>query len=140
MFLDQLLELSRKAAESSLQSQQALWRQWTQSWGTDTPGSFSTDWGGEVRHRWAELALEVMNKHRESLDTTYRTGILTMQKAMQVLDAKTSDDSLRAIEDVWRTISDAFKAQTEASLHEMQSATDRFMDMARKQATGQPPV
>lgn len=69
MFLDQLLELSRKAAESSLQTQQAIWRQWTQGWASETPGSLPTDWGNDFRHRWADLALETLHKHRETMDT-----------------------------------------------------------------------
>jgi hypothetical protein len=140
MFLDQLLELSRKAAESSLQTQQAIWRQWTQGWVSAAPGGLSSDWGGDFRHRWAELALEALNKHRESIDANYRTVILTSEKALRVFDAKTSDDSLRAMEDIWKTVSDAFKAQTEAGLREVQIATERFVEMARKQAAGQPPA
>ena len=135
--LDQLFELSRKAAESSLQTQQAMFKHLTQDWPSASPASagLSADWSGTLRKRWVELTIEVLNKNRESLDSMYRAIIQTMEKALRLSEAKSSEDSVRAFEDVWRTLFDALKGQSEVQVREFQSWVERFLEMARAKQT-----
>jgi hypothetical protein len=132
--LDQLFELSRKAAESSLQSQQAMFKHWTQDWASTSPmtAGLSADWGGSMRKRWIELTLEALNKHRESLDSTYRAGIQTMEKLFRASDAKSSEDSAHAAEEVWRSLFETFKAQSEAHFRELQLWGERLLEMTQQ--------
>jgi hypothetical protein len=136
--LDQIFEMSRKAMESSLQMQQAMFKHWTQDLPSMSPMSvgLSADWGGAMRKRWLELMIEALNKHRESLDSNYQAAILAIEKASHVPEAKSSEDAARAMEDVWRTVFDSLKGQSEAQFREFQSWTEKAIEMARK-ADGQ---
>ena len=132
--LHQLFEISRKAAESTLQMQQAMFKHLTQDWLSTSPAAagISADWGGSMRKRWVELTLEALNKHRESLDSTYRTGIQTIEQTLHVSEAKSSEDYVHAVEDVWRKLFDALKGQSEAQFREFQTWAERTFETAKK--------
>jgi hypothetical protein len=137
--LEQIIEFMGKSAASSLQMQQAMLKYWTQDWLSPQPASagLSAELGGAARKQGLELTLEALNKHREALDSMYRVGIETMAKACRVPEATSSEDALRAGEDVWRGLFDACKSQFETQSREVQSWTERLMDTARKTQTGQ---
>jgi hypothetical protein len=132
--LDQIFELSRKAMESSLQIQQAMVRHWTQDLPSMSPLSagLSADWGGAMRKRWIEITLEMLNRQREAFDANYRATIQAIEKLMRVAEAKSSEDSVKAMEEVWRTMLDAVKNQSEAQFREFQSWIEKSLDLARK--------
>src|ERR1700733_653249 len=112
--LDQIFEMSRKAMESSLQMQQAMFKHWTQDLPSMSPvaAGLSTDWGGATRKR-LELVVEALNKHRESIDSNYRAAIQALEKALRVPEARSSEEAVHAVEDVWRTVFDSLKGQSE---------------------------
>lgn len=132
--LDQIFEMSRKAMESSLQMQQAMFKHWTQDLPSMSPISagLSADWGGAMRKRWIELVLEGLNKHRESVDSNYRAAIQALEKALHLPEARSSEEAVRAAEEVWRTLFDFLKGQSEAQFRDFQSFADKAIEMARK--------
>ena len=132
--LDQVFEMSRKALESSLQMQQAVFKHWTQDLPSMTPTgvSFSADWSGAMRKRWVELVLEALNKHREFVDSHYRALIQAIEKAFRIPEARSSEDAVRAVEDVWKSVFESVKGQSEAQFREFQSWTEKALDMARR--------
>ena len=76
--LDQVLDSFRKASEGSLQMQQEMFKQWSQQFMSGAPtmgGGASNEWTRHTQKRWLELTVEMLNKHRASLDATYSTGI-----------------------------------------------------------------
>ncbi len=131
---DQILELSRKAAESSMQMQQVMFKQLTQSWAGTSPGGegISADWGGTMQKRLSELTIEALNKHRESLDATYRAGIKMIEEAAHVCEAKSAEDCVHAVEKVYRSSFDAIKGQAETQLRELQTFAEKSFEVARK--------
>jgi hypothetical protein len=132
--LDQLFELSRKAAESSLQMQQVLFKQWTQNWASTSPVAvgISADWGGTIRKRWVELTVDALNKQRESIDQTYKASIQTIEQLTRISEAKSAEDCVRAVEDVWGKLFDNAKTQAEAQFREFQTWAAKSFEMARK--------
>lgn len=138
--LDQILEVSRKAAESSLQMQQAMFKHWTQDAIAPFPGTegLAADWGGTMRKRFLELTIELLDKHREAVDSTYRLAIQTIERLLRLSEAKSSEDSYRAMEDVWRGMFDSFRGQFETQSRELQTWAERILTLARKSQSPQP--
>jgi hypothetical protein len=132
--LDQILETSRKAAESSLQMQQVMFKQWAQNWLSTSPAAvgISADWGGTMRKRWFELTLETLNKQQEALDAGYRALIETLKQVFRASEAKSADDFTRAVEDVWRKSFEGLKGHAEAQFQEFQTLLSRSLEWARK--------
>jgi hypothetical protein len=134
--LDQLFELSRKAVESSLEMQQVLFKQWTQNWMSTSPAAgVSSDWGGTMRRRWVELTVEALNKQREAVDSTYKVAITSLERLARMSDAKSAEEWVRAVEDVWGNLFEGFKAQAESQFRDFQTWAAKSFEMARKAET-----
>ena len=130
---DQVFESFRKASESSLQMQQDMFKQWSQQWLSAAPtGGASAEWGGAFQKRWSELALDVLNKQRESLDTMYRSGIQVLEQTLRLSESKSPEDYRRVAEDVLRKLYETFKDQSEAQFREFQKMAEKSFDMAHK--------
>jgi len=119
---DQLIDGVRKASESSLQMQQEMFKNWTRLFsGQATEAGGQVEWGRTSQKRWAELCVEMLNRHREALDTTYKAGIQIIEQSFHVTEAKSPDDSRRMIEELWRKLFDLQKQQSESQIRDFQT-------------------
>lgn len=129
--MDQFFETFRKASESSLQIQQEFMKQLTQPWMSGGPfggsGGAAGDAGRNFQKRWLELSVDLLNKHRQSLDSTYAAGIQIIEQTFRATDAKSPDDYRHVVEDLWRKLFDTFKTQSEAQF-------SAFQDWSKKSA------
>jgi hypothetical protein len=129
--MDQFFETFRKASESSLQIQQEFMKQWTQPWMSGGPfgggGGAAGDAGRNFQKRFIELSVDLLNKHRQSLDSTYAAGIQIIEQTFRATDVKSPDDYRHLMEDLWRKLFDTFKTQSEAQF-------SAFQDWSKKSA------
>lgn len=135
---DQLFESFRKASESSLQAQQDLFKSWTQQWPSTPFGSnAASDWTG-AQKRWLEGASEALNKHRALLDASYKSGIEVIEHTFRFSEARSPEDYRRLVEELWRKLTDTFKAQSESQYREIQNATEKWIDKTQSARTPSP--
>jgi hypothetical protein len=119
---DQLIDGVRKASESSLQMQQEMFKNWARLFsGQASEAGAPAEWGRTSQKRWAELYVEMLNRHREALDSTYKSGIQIIEQALHVTEAKSPDDSRRMLEDLWRKLFDLQKEQSESQFRDFQT-------------------
>jgi hypothetical protein len=136
--LDQVIESFRKASESSMQMQQDLFKRWTQQWFTTTSGNgtaTAAEWGGPLQRRSMDLAIEALNKHRESLEATYRSNIQVLEQAFRVSEARSPEDCRRMIEDLWRNVLAIMKDQSETQFRELMRWTEKLFEVTPRPAT-----
>src|SRR4051812_35181864 len=132
---DQFLDSFRRASESSVQVQQDLFKQWQQQWFTSPSAAAAAGDGGRAfQKRCLELTVEILNKHRESLDAGYKAGIQAIEEVFRASDAKSPEDYRRASEELWRKLFVAFRSQYETQLQELQKFAAISFDMAQKPA------
>jgi hypothetical protein len=117
-----------------MKMQQEMFRQMTQSFLAPPPASslFSTESSRTAQKRWLEAMVDTFNKHRESLDATYKSGIQFIEQSSRVSEAKSAEDYRRMVEDLWRKLFDAFKSQSEVQMKEFQAWAEKSFEMARK--------
>jgi hypothetical protein len=127
---DQLLESFRKASESSLRAQQEMFKQWAQQWPLTAP-AIPTEWSETVQKRCLESMTETLNKQREVLDSTYKSGLHIIEQAFRISDAKSPEDYRRLLEDLWHKLTVTIKEQSEVQFQELQKATERWLEMAQ---------
>jgi hypothetical protein len=121
IMVDQLFDTFRKASESSLHMQQELFKQWARQWGSVAPQEgASSDIGRTAQKRWVALGVELLDKHRESLDATYKSGIALIEQSFNTSEAKSPDDYRRLTEELWRKLFETYKSQSEAQLNAFQ--------------------
>jgi hypothetical protein len=127
--IEQLMDNYRKASASWLQMQQDAFRQLAQQWLTtpQSPPGVSTEWSRSFQKRRMELAIEPLNKHRESLETVYTSGIQIIDQTFRVseVEAKSTDDYRHLVEDLWRKLFDNFKTQSEAQMRDFQAWAEK---------------
>jgi hypothetical protein len=130
---DQLFESLRRASESSMQMQQDLLKHWAQQWLVAQPSAAgaSTEWGKNLKKRWSDVTLELLNKHRESLDAAYRSGIQLVEQTFRTTEAKSSDEYRRMVEDLWRKLFETLKDQSETQFRDFQRWSEKSADLAQ---------
>jgi hypothetical protein len=135
----QLFDNFRKASEASLLAQQDIFKQWIRQWPSagsmQTAANASREWTEAGHQRWLESATEALNKHRELLDSNYRSGIQVIDQTFRVTEAKSPEDYRRLVEELWSKLSETFKSQSEAQFREFQAATERWIEIAKNGAT-----
>ena len=116
MTLDQMFESFRRASVSSMQMQQEMFKQWTQQF-PSTPLNA------------AGVSAEWVNRHRESLDTMYKSLIQVIEQSSRLSDAKTPEDYKRTTEDLRHKMFETFKDQSEAQLRDFQKSAEKWFDV-----------
>jgi hypothetical protein len=135
--IDQVFDSFRKASETTLQMQQELFKQWTSQWTTHTPTLPSapaawTEGAHSFQKKWLETVTELMNKHRESLDSQYKAGIRAIEEAFRVTEAKTPDDYRRLTEDLWKKMFDNVKSSAETQIRDFQAGVQKWFELVAK--------
>ena len=119
---DQLIDGVRKASESSLQMQQDMFKHWTRLFtGPAHEAGAQADFGRASQKRWLELGVEMLNRHREAVDTIYKSGIQIIEQTFHVSEAKSADDYRRMVEDLWRKLFELQKEQSESQFRDFQT-------------------
>jgi hypothetical protein len=129
---DLLFESFRKASESSMQVPMDIIKNLTQQ--MPSASGAGMEWSKTFQKRWAEFAVESMNKHRESMDSTYRTGIQLVEQTLRVSDVKSSADYQKIVEELWRKLLNVFKEQSETQVRDLQTWAAKSFEMQRASA------
>ncbi len=132
--LNQMMDGFRRATESSLQVQQEIFKQWTKQWLSVQPNfaGNSTEWRQSVQKRWMDLTVDMLNKHRESLDAMYATGIQAIEQSFRITEARSSDDYRRIFDDLWHKLFDTLKGQLETQFRDFQRWSEQSLEIAQK--------
>jgi hypothetical protein len=130
---DQLFDTYRKTSESWLQAQQEMFRNVTQQWLSTPPGATAagSEWNRALQKRWLDLAVEIMNRHRESIDTMYRSVIQVVEQTSRMSEAKSTEEYRRGVEDLWRTWFESVKSQSESQIRDVQNWAGKSLEIVQ---------
>ena len=130
---DQLFEAYRKTSESWLQMQQDMFRNVVQQWAATPPNTanMATDWNRTFQKRWIELAVEILNRHRESVDAMYRSVIQLIEQTSRMAEAKSSEEYRRMVEDMWRKWFESVKSQSETQFRDAQTWAGKSLELVQ---------
>ncbi|HLK94085.1 MAG TPA: hypothetical protein VKZ18_29600, partial [Polyangia bacterium] len=115
-------------SESWMQTQQEMFRNATRGWVSPWPGlSGPTD----ARKRWTDLTVEILNRHRESLDAFYKSLIQLVEQSSRISEAKSSEEARRATEELWGQWLETFKNQSESRMRDAQTFTEKSLEIVQ---------
>jgi hypothetical protein len=116
--------------------QQDALKSWTQQWFAfpSVPSPVSSEWSGSLPKRWIELTIDLLNKHRVSLDSAYKSGIQLIEQTFRASDARSPEDYRDVLEDLWRQLFDTVRTQSESQLREFQKWADESFDASQKRS------
>ena len=147
---DMILENYRKATESTMKLQQEMLRNWTTQWphmfglpnsgmpfpGTTMPGGEWLEKFSSAQKKWGETVIEMLNKHRETLDAQYKAGIRTIEDAFKVGEAKDPQQFRRLTEELWKQSFECLNTVVESQMRDVQAAMQKCYEVASKSAAG----
>ncbi|MFV2067012.1 MAG: hypothetical protein ACC645_08520 [Pirellulales bacterium] len=123
----------RKAAETNLEVQQDLFRQWSKHWpGVPTAQSVWVDQVKKFQKEWSRTVTDVMRKHRDQADKQYRASIESMEEAFRITQAKDPDEFRERAEEAFRRSIEMLRDLSESQLKEFQVAMNKWMEMSTK--------
>lgn len=130
---ENLFDTYRKTSESWMQMQQDMWKSVLSQWPPHGPGPAGVggEWNRNVQRRWIELAVEIMNRHRETLDALYRSVINVVEQSARMADAKSSEEYRRVVEDLWRKWFEGVKSQSETQFRDVQTWADKSLEIVQ---------
>lgn len=134
--VDQLLHQLRKATESMAQLQQELFQRWIQQWspvaGATPPAAGVApgrpDPGPVPQGQWADVLSDILNRHRENLDTAYRAGIRTIEDTFRVAEAKDPTELLTLTEELWWQAFATLSTAAESQVRDLQAAAEKVLE------------
>jgi predicted ATPase len=129
---DQLFTDWERAAEASRQMQQEMFKHWTQPWLSAVSNARVGANSRAFQKRWMEFAVEMLNRQRESIDTSYQSAVQVLEHALRAAEITSSEDYRRIVEDLWRQMMENFKNHSEAQLRDFQKWAERSFEMAQK--------
>jgi hypothetical protein len=141
LMFEQISDSYRKATESSLQTQQDMFKQWAQQWPSKQSrvAGPSQELSEECQKRWRVALTEALDSHRELLDFAYKSGIRTIEQTFAISKAKSPDELRRLCEELWRTLMGTVKTQSEGHMRVLQTASERLLDLWAKPAVPSAP-
>jgi hypothetical protein len=131
--LDQLFDTYRKTSESWLQMQQDMFKNMTQQWTAASPNAAgaATEWNRNFQKRFIDLAVEILDRHRQSLDATYKAAIEILAQSSRVSEAKTAEEYRRGVEDLWRRWFESVKTQSESQFRDVQNWAGKSLEIVQ---------
>jgi hypothetical protein len=129
-----MFDTFRKASESWLKMQQDLFQTATSSslFGVPQGAGVAPEWARNAQKKYVDLAAEVLERQRESVDALFKSTINLLQQTSQISEAKSSEDYRRATEDLWRSWFESVKSQSEAQFRDAQTLAGKSIEIVQK--------
>lgn len=133
---EQVVDTFRKTAEATLSAQKDLFQQWQSTWaGSVQPQLPWLQQFRDFQKTWSDTTLELLRKHRDSLDQQYQAGIDALEEAFRVSEAEDPEEFRKRAEQLCRRNLDSLKEVSEAQMSELQDATAKWIEMFTKTAS-----
>jgi hypothetical protein len=131
---EQMMDTLRKTTVSTLKVQQQLMQQWAQLPALAAPSS-GTDLAEQIRAYQKQVIvtlIDMLKKHRETLDAQYGLGIQALEEAFRVGEAKDPAEYMRRAEEFCKHSLDCIKAVTEDQMKGFQAASEKWLEVLSK--------
>jgi exonuclease VII large subunit len=133
---DEAFENLRKTAESNLEMQQEMFRQWSANWpGFPKPQEAWLQKAHKFQKDWAKTAKELLQKHREVLDEQYQMAVDSLEEAFTVVQSSDPQDFAERCQTFCRKSLDAVRDAGELQAKEMQESLNKWIGLAVKSAS-----
>jgi hypothetical protein len=131
---DQIFDSMRKAAESSLQFQQQMFKNWASLWPGWPSSQPATEQVAKFQKQWAEITADLIRKQSEAIEAELRAGLHNLEAAFRQTDSKDVAELQRKTIELWQKTLASLQKCFEAQAHNFQMAMIRWTELAMKGA------
>jgi hypothetical protein len=133
---EQAFDNLRKTAESQIEMQQELFRQWGANWpGFPQPQNAWVERVQKFQKAWAKTVKELLSKHREVLDEQYDLALNSLEEAFRVAQSSDPEEYAKRCENLCRKSLDVLREAGELQTKELQEALSKWTELATKSAS-----
>jgi hypothetical protein len=133
---EQVFDNLRKTAESNIEMQQELFRQWGANWpGFPQPQNAWVERVQKFQKTWAKTIKELLSKHREVLDEQYGLSLDSLEEAFRVAQSSDPEEYAKRCESLCRKSLEVMRESGELQTKELQEALSKWTELATKSAT-----
>jgi hypothetical protein len=131
--LEEAFQNVRKAAETTLKLQQEVLSQFSNLWPVfPVPHSAMVTQMKQFRSKWVETVSGLARKHRDVMDRQYNAAMESLDAALAVTDAGTTEELRRRTEQLCRKTLDCVREVAETQVQELQNAVTKWTDLVAK--------
>jgi hypothetical protein len=132
---EQAFDSLRKAAESNLEMQQELFRQWGANWpGFAQPQNAWVERAQKFQKEWAKTVKDLLGKHREILDEQYKLALDSLDDAFRVAQSSDPQEYAKRCEALCKKSLEVMREAGELQVKETQEALSKWIGLAVKAA------
>ncbi|MEX0641530.1 MAG: hypothetical protein WD468_02455 [Pirellulales bacterium] len=132
---EEAFENLRKTAESNIEMQQELFRQWGAKWpGLPQSENAWLERAQKFQKEWSKTAKDLLSKHRESLDEQYRLAIDSLEEAFRVAQSSDPQEYAKRCEALCKKSLEVVRESGELQVKEAQEALNKWIGLAVKSA------
>jgi hypothetical protein len=125
----------RKSAESNIEMQQELFRQWTANWpGFPQPQNTWVEKAQKFQKEWAKTVKELLTRHREVLDEQYQMALDSLDEAFRIARSSDPQEFAKRCEALCRKAFEVLREAGELQLKETHEALNKWVALAMKSA------
>ena len=133
---EEAIENLRKTAESNLEMQQEMFRQWSENWsGFPQPQDAWRQKAQKFQKDWAKTAKELLDKHREVLDEQYQLAVDSLDEAFRVVQSSDPREFAERCKTMCRKSLETVRDAGELQAKEMQESLNKWIGLAVKSAS-----
>ena len=132
---EEAFENLRKTAESSVEMQQELFRQWGAKWpGMPQPQNAWIEQVQKFQKEWSKTVKELLSKHREVVDEKYDLAIESLEEAFRVAESSDPQEYAKRCEALCKKSLKVLREVGEKQIKETQEALNKWMGLVMKTA------
>jgi hypothetical protein len=132
---EQVFDSLRKTAESNVELQQELLRQWGAQWpGFSQPQNNLGERVQKFQKEWAKTVKELLSKHREVLDEQYELALESLDEAFHVAQLSDPQDFAKRCETLCKKSLKVMREAGELQVKETQEALTKWINLIAKAA------
>jgi broad specificity phosphatase PhoE len=126
----------RKTAESSIEMQQELFRQWGAQWpGLPQPQTAWVERAQKFQKEWSKTVKELLSKHREVVDEQFEAAIESLEEAFRVAQSSDPQEYAKRCEALCKKSLVVLRETGEQQVKETQEALNKWIGLAVKTAS-----
>ena len=132
---EQAFDSLRKTAESNIEMQQELFRQWGANWpGFPQSQNVWVERVQKFQKEWAKTVKELLSKHRENLDEQYRMALASLEEAFRVAQSSDPHEYAKRCEELCKKSLEVLRDAGELQVKEAQESLNKWIGLAVKAA------
>jgi hypothetical protein len=132
---EQAFDSFRKTAESNIEMQQELFRQWGAQWpGLPQPQNAWVERAQKFQKEWAKTVKELLSTHREVLDEQYQLALDSLDEAFRVAQSSDPQEYAKRCEALCKKSLEVLRDAGELQVKETQEALTKWIGLAVKAA------